>query len=165
MSYQREKDQFIARMAQEGLPLQVSQTLLRCATTIQRLAELACSSEAADRDRIPCPASTQFVRQYGSARNRPMQTRTVSRKADGPCLCDRPNDGHETIPRIALQDHRAEQRATKAVPDGWRVLTQGDPRGYTLKVIPPSYAERNASKDRHNLDSIGVPVRDSRLRF
>lgn len=165
MNYQRERDEFIVRMTREGLPLEATLKLLREATSIQRYAELACSSEAADRDRVPCPASTEVIRQFGAWNDRPMQTRIIRRKPDGPCLCDRPNDGHDTIPRIRLQDHRAEQRAIKAVPEGWRVLTAGDPRGYTLRVVPPSYTERNQGRDRFNLDSIGVPARDSRLRF
>jgi hypothetical protein len=62
-------------------------------------------------------------------------------------------------------DWYAEQRAIRAVPAGWRILTEGDPRGYTLKVIPPSYADRNAGRDRFNVDAIGVPARPSNLRF
>lgn len=151
MSYQRDREQFIARMTAEGLSYDATEKLLRCATTIQRLAELACSSEAADRDRIACPA-----------KGRPLSDPQAERY---PCLCDRTNEGHETIARIQLQDFRTEQRAMRAVPQGWRVLSEGDPRGYTLKVIPPSYAERNQRRDRFNLDSIGVPARDSRLRF
>lgn len=150
MSYQSERDQFIATMTREGLALDVVHTLLRCATTIQRLSELACSSEAADRDRVACPADIGTVGH--------------PRKPNGPCLCD--FDGsHRDIPRIRLQDYRAEQRAIKAMPAGWEVQTQGDPRGYTLRVIPPSYAERNAGRDPFNKDAIGVPARDSRLRF
>lgn len=64
MSYQHERDQFIDRMSREGLPLPITERLLRTATTMQRLAELACSSEAADRDRIPCPA----MRNYSEAK-------------------------------------------------------------------------------------------------
>lgn len=165
MSYQAEREQFIYRVTREGLPLQAAHSLLRQATTINRLAELACSSEAADRDRIPCPAATQVVRHFGG------KDRTLLRRPTGPCLCDYVNTvdalqgTHETIPRIRLQDYQAEQRAIKAVPDGWTVLTEGDPRGYTLKVIPPSYAERNKGKDRFNLDSIGVPPGPSRIRW
>lgn len=151
MSYTREREQFIARVIAEGLSYDAACTLLRQATTINRLAELACSSEAADRDRIPCPA-----------------------EKGGPCLCDSFYAGnppepselrHAGIPRITMQDWRAEQRAIKAVPAGWTVITEGDPRGYTLRVIPPSYSERNAGKDRHNLDAIGVPPRESGIRW
>jgi len=152
-SYQSERERFIAQVTREGLDLRAAQALLRCATTINRLAELACSSEAADRDRIPCPASK------------------THNPAD--CLCDvQPSREsaeypaeHSTIPRITLQEWQAEQRAMRAVPAGWTVLTSGDPRGYTLRVVPPSYAERNAGRDRFNLDAIGVPSGPSGLRF
>ena len=58
-SYQREREEFIARVTREGLALSAAHSLLRQATTINRLAELACSSEAADRDRVMCPAEKQ----------------------------------------------------------------------------------------------------------
>lgn len=164
-SYKRDREAFIARMTREGLDLDAIHTLLRCATSINRYAELACSSEAADRDRIKCPAWER----YGPYVDDMPEAPAV------PCLCDVDHDGegrdgnpasvHTKIPRITLQDWRAEQRAIKAVPAGWRVLTEGDPRGYTLKVIPPSYAERNHGRDRFNLESIGVPPGPSGLRF
>ena len=165
MSYTRERELFIARVTAEGLPFGNAQLLLRYATTINRLAELACSSEAADRDRIPCPAATTYTRAIKGER------RELPRKPNGPCLCDDYPAGshaagrHSDIPRITLQDYRAEQRAKKAVPAGWTVITEGDPRGCTLRIIPPSYAERNAGKDRFNLDAIGVPAGPSGLRF
>lgn len=143
-SYTTDREQTIASLTKEGLPLDAIRTLLRCATTMQRLAELACSSEAADRDRIPCPNKTN---------------------PKAPCLCDYSDGAHTTIPRIRLQDWRAEQRAEQALPAGWRVLTQGDPRGAVLRVIPPSYAERNAGRDIHNLESIAIPARESGLTF
>jgi hypothetical protein len=152
MSYQHDRDQFIVRMTREGLPFEVIARLLRAATTLQRLAELACSSEAADRDRIACPASCGYLS------GKP-------KKPSGPCICDRSDDFHQSIPRIRLQEWQTEQRIVKSLPAGWSADFQGDPRGYVLRVIPPSYAERNRGKDRHNLDSIGVPARDSRLRF
>lgn len=138
MSYQMERDHFIGLMVREGLSVTAAQKLLRCATSMQRYAELACSSEAADRDRVPCPAS---------------------RKPEAPCLCDLYEGQHQDIPRITLQDHQAEQRAAKVLPDGWELDTQGDPRGYVLRVIPPSYAERNKGRDKFNRDVIGVPTR------
>lgn len=153
MSYTREREQFIARMVQEGLTYDAACTLLRCATSINRYAELACSSEAADRDRIPCPAMPRIT------------NRRELRPGPGPCLCDLYGDKHTKIPRYRLQDWRAEQRAIKAVPDGWTIITEGDPRGYTLRVIPPSYADRNAGKDRCNLDAIGVPARESGIQW
>lgn len=161
MSYQHDRDSFIATVTREGLPLHVAITLLRTATTINRLAELACSSEAADRDRIMCPRKHAEKLGYSTQKI----DKAVALATRYPCLCDAPVTGHETIPRIRLQDYQAEQRAVRAMPVGWAVQTAGDPRGYTLRIIPPSYAERNAGRDSCNLDSIGVPSRDSRLRF
>lgn len=169
MSYQRDREEFISRITKEGLPLHTARLLLREATGLNRRAELACSSEAADRDRVPCPAS----------------------KTHDPndCLCDvapsreskdYPAE-HEKITRITLQDHRAKERVQKALDEvnrslaevvhaeghaqRWLMITQGDPRGYVLRVIPPSYAERNAGRDRFNVDAIGVPNGPSGLRF
>lgn len=165
MSYQKDREAFIARMAQEGLPHHITLLLLREATGLNRRAELACSSEAADRDRVPCPVT--------------------------PCLCDNWPVGdhakgvHHTITRITLQGWHAEQRIRQALhshnicQNGGRALNQelpahqtewlfttaGDPRGYTLHVIPPSYAVRNAGKNQDNIESIGVPAGPSGLRF
>ena len=160
MSYQYERDQFITRMTREGLSLDATLKLLRYATTINRLAELACSSEAADRDRIMCPRhkAEKIAARSGI-------TPSVQAFDKHPCLCDYSDGQHTDIPRIRLQDYRMEQLAIKAVPPDWRVITEGDPRGYTLRVIPPSYAERNKGRDRHNLDAIGVPARESRIRW
>lgn len=177
MSYQSERDRFIARMTTEGLDLDTTTRLLRAATTMQRYAELACSSEAADRDRVPCPAS-------------PVDLKGRPRKPSGVCLCDQsvsPNGTepceacgqrpclescgacdygeHQDIPRITLQDARLEARIRAAMPAQWRIDTQGDPRGYVLRVVPPSFAERNQGRDRFNLDTIGVPSGPTGLRF
>jgi hypothetical protein len=144
-TYQRERDDCLVTLTREGLPPHVAYQLLRAASGLHRRAELACSSEAADRDRVPCPAT---------------------RPTPGPCLCDQYHGQHETIPRIALQDWQAEQRLRAALPADWGLLTAGDPRGYTLRVIPPSHAARNAGRDVHNLDGVGIPARPSaRLRW
>jgi hypothetical protein len=170
MSYRTERETFIARMSTEGLPLHVARLLLREATGINRRAELACSSEAADRDRVPCPQTTPRPR------------------TNPPCMCGVPGGTpHQPVPRIAVQDWRAEQRIQRAIeevndrmqngqainvttPALWRFSTDGDPRGYTLRVIPPSYAERNAGWDPHDWDphdlaEIGVPAGPSGLRW
>jgi hypothetical protein len=46
-SYQADRDAFLIRMGQEGLPAHVATARLRAATTLQRDAELLCSSEYA----------------------------------------------------------------------------------------------------------------------
>src|SRR3990167_4420967 len=55
MSRTRDREEFVVLMAREGVPLDVARALMRAGATLHRLAELACSSEAADRDRVPCP--------------------------------------------------------------------------------------------------------------
>jgi hypothetical protein len=160
MSYQRERDAFIARMSSEGLPLDVITKLLAAATTLNRYVKLACSSESADRDRVPCPRGDRHGRMT-----------SLARKGSTECLCDydhsNPDAPHQTVPRFRVREANVERRikrVTELVP-GWSVRFQGDPRGYVLRVIPPSYAERNAGRDRSNLDTIGVPARESGLRF
>lgn len=194
MSYYRERDEFIARMTQEGLGVSQALQLLRAASTLQFYAELACSSEAADRDRVSCPASPVHV-------VHPV-TRLIGkpRKPTGPCCCDCAVEGeHDSVPRYRVREARLEARvaamlaAVAPVPctpcagEGltraagqpartcgacngagrvrWEMETQGDPRGYVLRVIPPSYAARNAGRDRHNREAIGVPARPSRVRW
>lgn len=151
MSYTRERDEFIARMVKEGLDLDIARRLLAGATTLNRIAELSCSSEAADRDRVPCPGAKR-----GS---------TVK-----DCLCgafnhDDNHNEHETVPRIDVQDQRLTRRLSTGMPKGWALAFQGDPRGYVVRVVPPSYAERNRNRPDHDLDAIGVPSGPSGLRF
>src|SRR3990167_8257806 len=67
LSKQRE---FIALMTQEGVPVDVARLVMRHGATLQRLAELECSSEAADRDRVKCPGDYTsglcLCRDYGA---------------------------------------------------------------------------------------------------
>jgi hypothetical protein len=57
MSKQSEREEFLVLMSQEGVPLDVARLVLRHGATLHRIAELECSSEAADRDRVHCPAA------------------------------------------------------------------------------------------------------------
>ena len=121
MSRQSERDQFIAVMTKEGLALDVILTLLRHGATLQRIAELECSSEAADCDRVPCPA-------------------TVSKKYE--CCCDygyQAEGEHSDVPRVTAKSKRIEYRITQLLkPTGVRASFQGDPRGCVLKLHVPS---------------------------
>lgn len=186
MSYQHDRDRFIASMTREGLPVWVIELLLRAATGINRRAELACSSEAADRDRVKCPAW----------QDRGIVVLSKSPRKAYPCLCDQETyihpetkqahpdiKRHTMITRITLQDWRAEERIRKGLteindkilmsgapinvpaPALWEFESQGDPRGYCLRVIPPSYAVRNHGRDRFNREAIGVPCRPSGIRW
>ena len=119
MSKQSDRDQFIATMTREAptMPLSVVRTLMRHSATLTRLAELACSSEAADRDRVRC-------------------TGAKGRR----CLCDQTNGAeHETVPRIAVQADRLEERVTAlCAPHGIKPVFSGDPRGAVVKLKLPS---------------------------
>ena len=138
MSYAQERDRFIATMAQEGLPVGVARTVLRHASTLQRIAELECSSEAADRDRVPCPADAAdcLCRDYGSFYTVPGLG----------VLPDRM--GHGTVPRIMVQGKRLEKRLFALLSQhGMTAHFQGDPRGYVVKVVTSHGCE------------VGVPAR------
>lgn len=152
MSYQREREDFIVRMTREGLDRDIVYALLRAATTLNRIAELECSSEwHMNHDRVPCPA--------------------IKSHYTNDCCCDRGSDPaapHVDVPRVTVRAHRLERRLramVAAVGGKWGLVTAGDPRGYVLRVVPPSYAQRNKGRDRDNLDSIGVPNGPSGLRF
>src|SRR5688572_21096280 len=58
-SYQKERDEFIARMSAAGMRLDDAQTLLRYASTLQRLAVAQCNGDYpcdnGERKTIPCP--------------------------------------------------------------------------------------------------------------
>lgn len=141
MSYQSDRDHFIATMARNGVPDHVARLIMRHAATIERCNELACSSEAADRDRVRCPGvhpgeSSCLCRDYGS------------------------NDGdtHGEVPRYAVTSDRRERRISALLaPFGVRAKIGGDPRGYCVKLHLPSGAYNTwGGAD----DGFGVPTRN-----
>lgn len=149
MSYQNERDQFLARMTAEGLPLHIITSLLRSATTLQRLAEAQCNgdwpADNGERKVVQCVSCEQsWV---------PSNLKKTAYMTEG--------KGGRTYYRLECQDCRMMRRLVALMPSGWAIDTQGDPRGYVLRVIPPSYAERNAGRDQFNRDTIGVPTRNS----
>lgn len=153
MSYTREREQFIVRMVQEGVRYDAACTLLRCATSINRYAELACSSEAADRDRIPCPADPKY-------------NRTNDARKFGPCLCDLYQSGrtyrHPTVPPAGLARRATrDQGGTRRLEDHHR---RGSPRvhpsGYPAELRRaqrrprPSQSGRNRRPSAYSGDKI-----------
>src|SRR3990167_11012480 len=97
MSRQRDRDEFMAIMATEGVPVDAARALIHFGAALHRIAELACSSEAADRDRVPCPGGTEtcLCRDYGSFE-----------QATWPEVVS----GHGTVPRYAVHEARLEAR-------------------------------------------------------
>ena len=136
MSKQRDREEFVSIMVAEGMPLDVCRQVMRLGATLHRLAELECSSEAADRDRVKCP---------GPGYLRP--------ESDG-CLCrdygsydDMTPDldelkgasRHGTVPRINVQEASARARVEALCsPYGIEPDFQGDPRGAVVKLKVPS---------------------------
>lgn len=133
MGRQKERDEFIAAMTKEGLPVTAAAALLRAEKTLHRYAELECSSEAADRDRVPCPG--------------------IKKEAD--CLCDKYDGEHETVMRIEVRGARIQagivelldQVNAKMYPGrDWQeeglphfaAVFNGDPRGPAILVKVPS---------------------------
>lgn len=118
MSRQRDRDEFISIMTQEGVPLEVARALLRAEATLHRIAELQCSSEAADQDRVPCPGG------------------------EDSCLCrDYGNyvEGHGTVPRINVQEDKVQRRILRLANEhGISLHFNGDPRGPAVLVAVPS---------------------------
>jgi len=133
MSYQKDRDEFIGQMVEEGeiinprLPLEdrkydgvsLARAILRNAATIQHCEELVCSSEAADRDRVQCPA--------------------IKSGNDADCACNCYEDKHCDTPRVQMQILRARQRIEAACrPWGIKPNFSGDPRGCCVKLLLPS---------------------------
>ena len=139
MSKQRDRDEFIAIATKEGIPVDVARKLLRYAATLHRLAELECSSEAADRDRVPCPRRDKpaWVIQHEEGGQWVTAAETVSdpmrwfhsnlpafsmnhaitcegwRVEPVPCLCrdygSYDGANHGTVPRYAVQTANIER--------------------------------------------------------
>lgn len=169
MSYTRDRDQFIAEATRHGLPLDDARALLRAATTLNRYAELACSSEAAERDRVSCPMERHHL-----------NTKTKKQ----PCLCDGDHDaGRRAVPRIAVLEaqvirrleHRIAavntdlaRRPAGIVAEGageWRIVTAGDPRGLRAARRPASVRRGKQDRPNHDPRSIGVPSGPSGLKW
>lgn len=159
MSYSEERETFIAKMSGESIPLHVLRTLLARANTIQRNAVLSCSSEAADRDRVPCPGVKKeadcICDRYMCACGHSSLTHTPPYEGTcgQNCGCQKCNPQHESIPRIDRQTHRIEKQLIELLAKyGYKPECHGDPRGYcvTIKKLTKSESDRG----------IGVPTRN-----
>lgn len=134
MSRQRDREEFIAILASEGIPLTVTRALMRAGTSLHRIAELQCSSEVADRDRVRCP---------GGGRLR-LDKQTGGTVLDA-CLCrdygswNDETRTHGTVPRVNVQEAKIQERVEKLCATyGLKPIFQGDPRGAVLKLKVPS---------------------------
>ncbi len=140
MSRQKDRDEFIAIMTQEGVPLDVIRALMRAGTTLHRIAELQCSSEAADRDQVWCPsrkddaATSCLCRDYGNYDDGNGTIVGILR--------------HGTVPRINVQEAQIEARVQKlCAKHGLKPVFNGDPRGAVLKIKVPSGRTNDWGRD------------------
>lgn len=145
MSKQRDREEFVSIMAKEGVNLTVARLLMRQATTLQRLAELECSSEAADRDRVPCPETGKGRPREGKTGRAEMCLCEHWRSQDGMrgCGCADPMnpDQHHKVPRIAVKEAQTRRRVERLCSQHTPRLEPvfgGDPRGAVLKIKVPS---------------------------
>lgn len=148
MSYLSERDEFLQIMTLENIPLSVSKYLLRYATTLQRLAELSCSSQRANHDQVRCPEASRVVTirvNYG----------------EETCLCrdagtyDAVTNTHGRIPRIDRKAWQTERTVlSMCIRYGLVPKFGGDPRGNVLMIKVPSGWTNDWSRE-----GICVPAR------
>ena len=132
MSRQKDRDEFLVIMAAEGLPVDIIRLVMRHGASLHRIAELQCSSEAADRDQVRCPqlrakrySETCLCRDYGSY--------------DETEKDDPKSYGHGTVPRINVRAAQLQRRLVALLaPYKVELVFQGDPRGCVVKLKVPS---------------------------
>ena len=146
MTKQRDRDEFMAIMATEGVPVDAARALIHAGAALHRIAELACSSEAADRDRVPCPGEQPHAKDCGQRYARDAECPCPV----GTCLCrdygsfqgdtdDNVTGDHGTVPRYLVREARIEARVRALCErHGLTPIFHGDPRGAVLKLRVPS---------------------------
>jgi hypothetical protein len=111
MSYQKDRDEFIAVMTAEGMSLSLAQLLLRYGSTMQRLAVAQCNgdwpADNGERKVKTCPACE--MNWVGSSFKKG--------------LCP---------------DCYTTQRVKELMPEGFKAITNGDPRGAVFIITVPS---------------------------
>ena len=130
---QKEREEFIGIAVAEGLDIETARRLMRYSTTLQRLAEAGCNGDDWRDERGPRhlvrkgnPAGqvTLCGEQLMTPEHVTAKIRTTFRVSSTTC------SGCRSV--------RLEGIARRAVPVGFGVLTQGDPRGAVLKITVPS---------------------------
>lgn len=147
MSKQRDREDFIVRMAKEGMGIESARALLDYGGSLQRIAERECSDESADRDRVNCPGV----------------------KNEKHCICEHWSgcgckdqahpDTHHPVTRIAARGANIERKVAALLEEAnaakykgrdWRAeelpafapVFNGDPRGAVLKIrVPSGYSD------------------------
>lgn len=150
MSYQRERDAFLVQVG-STLGLDTATKLLRHATTLQRLAVAQCNGgwpcDNGERKVVPCPlCESCWVPSQIQGGKYAMAALEYS--------------GSEIALPFACPDCRTAA-AVKLLLDGtpYKAVTQGDPRGYVLKLYDKDATPE--AIDNGTAQSIGVPTRNT----
>jgi hypothetical protein len=135
MSYQRERDEFIATMAMAGVSTKEARRLLRWAATLDRLAVAQCNGDwpADNGERLvkPCPE------------------------------CELRWDP-STIKKGGCPDCRATAHARAALKGtGIVPVFSGDPRGNVVTLTIACFPTGEKPGHRYETRTIGIPVRAS----
>ena len=131
MTRQREREEFIAVMVKEGVPLAVTRQVLRYSATLQRLAEAQCNgdypADNGERKVVPCSrCEAQWVRS------------SLVRDYKAPKI-QRPGESTARWVPLICKDCRTSDLVTAALaPYGITPVFQGDPRGCVVKLKVPS---------------------------
>lgn len=136
MTYQRERDQFVAQATADGLDLPTIDRLLRHASTLQRLAVAQCNGDYpcdnGERKVIFCPrCGSGFVRSAFRTAN------------DGSRVC---------------VDCRTQELVTAVLPAGVSAVFGGDPRGAVLVLATPAHPYDESG--RNGARGLYVPARE-----
>jgi hypothetical protein len=143
---QAERDQFIAQLGKACPELgayqvaELGRKLLRAGATLQRLTEAQCNGDWP----YDCGREYRDVADFAQCARCERDTRTA------------------TLNKVKLcPDCRTEDRITAvAAAHGLRIITQGDPRGYVLRVVRADQwqSDQYGHPDSHAPGVIGVPA-------
>lgn len=125
MGYQREREDFIARLARWGVSTDVARALLRAATTYHRLAERECNGDDW------CHGDTERAKRWGYLVLCPFKGKLA-------CLCGKSAEEstHHYVTRSSVQLDAIVRRLAKLRPESGldTIMFQDDPRGYEITV-------------------------------
>jgi len=141
MGKQRDRDEFVAIMATEGVGPDVAAKLMRAATTLHRLAERECNGDDWNMGwpvgLVACPkAPARSFNRNGIYIGEPIAAWCPV--CEGPKLADGRYE-HAKVTASSVKDAQVEARVRKLCkPLGLEPVFSGDPRGAVLKLKVPS---------------------------
>lgn len=131
MSYTEDRERFIAAVMSEGLNYYDARKLLRYASTLQRLAVAQCNGD--------WPADNGERKTIECSRCRGLWAPSSMRKDHSAPKITGPGESAPRWIPLICQDCRTEELIRAVLPDGWKAITGGDPRGAVLRLDTPKY--------------------------